>query len=152
MSQTFDVIIAGAGPVGLFLACELAIAHVSVLVREREPSPESPWKNGPLGLRGLHSPSIEAFYRRGLLHKIFSDGKRPTVFAKSVGFQPAGHFAGIMLDVNKVDFSRWDYHIPGPSLQPGPTNLGHVESVLADRAQELGVQIFRGAGFSQSSE
>ena len=31
----FDVIIAGAGPVGLFLACELGLAGVSVLVLER---------------------------------------------------------------------------------------------------------------------
>ncbi len=30
-----DVVIAGAGPVGLFLACELRLAGVSVLVLEQ---------------------------------------------------------------------------------------------------------------------
>jgi len=30
----YDVIIAGAGPVGLFLACELALAKCSVLILE----------------------------------------------------------------------------------------------------------------------
>ncbi|WP_315822677.1 hypothetical protein [Paraflavitalea speifideaquila] len=32
---TYDVIISGAGPVGLFLACELALAKCTVLVLER---------------------------------------------------------------------------------------------------------------------
>ena len=33
--MTYDVIIAGAGPVGLFLACELRLAKLSVLVLEQ---------------------------------------------------------------------------------------------------------------------
>ena len=32
MTLTHDVLIAGAGPVGLFLACELRLAGASVLV------------------------------------------------------------------------------------------------------------------------
>jgi 2-polyprenyl-6-methoxyphenol hydroxylase-like FAD-dependent oxidoreductase len=32
---TYDVIISGAGPVGLFLACELALAKCSVLILEK---------------------------------------------------------------------------------------------------------------------
>lgn len=71
MGKTWDVIIAGAGPVGLFLACELAIAGVSVLVLEREMQPESPWKEGLFGRRGLYTPAVEAFYRRGILKRIF---------------------------------------------------------------------------------
>ena len=31
----YDVVIAGAGPVGLFLACELRLAGLSVLVLEQ---------------------------------------------------------------------------------------------------------------------
>jgi len=40
----YDVIIAGAGPVGLFLACELRLAKLSVRVLEQaeDPSPSSP--------------------------------------------------------------------------------------------------------------
>jgi 2-polyprenyl-6-methoxyphenol hydroxylase-like FAD-dependent oxidoreductase len=32
--MTYDVVIAGGGPVGLFLACELRLAGASVLVLE----------------------------------------------------------------------------------------------------------------------
>ena len=63
----YDVIIAGAGPVGLLLACELRLAGVSVLVLEKMADPNSPLKGGPTGGRGLNIPSIEVFYRRGLL-------------------------------------------------------------------------------------
>ena len=40
----YDVIISGAGPVGLFLACELALAKCSVLILEKEKNPHSPLK------------------------------------------------------------------------------------------------------------
>ena len=154
MSQSYDVIIAGAGPVGLFLACELAMNEVSVLVLEREATTttESPWKNGPLGRRGLNTPAVEAFYRRGMLDKIFDLSERPTHFEKSTGFRFAGHFAGMGLNGNKVDFSRWKYHLPGPSLHPGPTFQGHIETVLLERAQTLGVEILRGNGVSQVTD
>ncbi len=48
-SRLHDVVIAGAGPVGLFLACELALAKLDVLVLERDDSPEAPLKAPPLG-------------------------------------------------------------------------------------------------------
>lgn len=62
-----DVVIVGAGPVGLFLACELGLAGCSVLVLERETEPGSPWRADPLGMRGLSAASVAAFYRRGML-------------------------------------------------------------------------------------
>ena len=34
--EIYDVVIAGAGPVGLFLACELRLAGLSVLVLEQD--------------------------------------------------------------------------------------------------------------------
>jgi 2-polyprenyl-6-methoxyphenol hydroxylase-like FAD-dependent oxidoreductase len=34
-SLIYDVVIAGGGPVGLFLACELRLADLSVLVLEQ---------------------------------------------------------------------------------------------------------------------
>lgn len=49
MSQVYDVIITGAGPVGFFLACELDLARASVLVLERDLQPKSPWKIESLG-------------------------------------------------------------------------------------------------------
>jgi 2-polyprenyl-6-methoxyphenol hydroxylase-like FAD-dependent oxidoreductase len=66
------VIIAGAGPVGLFLACELRLGKLSVRVLEPLEDPHSPLKRLPFGMRGLWGPSIEAFYRRGLLQQIAS--------------------------------------------------------------------------------
>ena len=66
----YDVVIAGAGPVGLFLACELRLADLSVLVLEQAEDPRSPLKRLPFGMRGLSVPTIEAFYRRGLLNDI----------------------------------------------------------------------------------
>ena len=66
----YDVVIAGAGPVGLFLACELRLAGLSVLVLEQAEDPASPLKRLPFGLRGLSAPTIEAFHRRGLLDDI----------------------------------------------------------------------------------
>src|SRR3954466_5438416 len=122
MDQTdtlvYDVIIAGAGPVGLFLACELRLAKLSVLVLERLEDPHSPLKRLPFGMRGLWGPSIEAFYRRGLLEQIASQPRdsapglpRPgsTASARS---GPAGHFAGIQFDHSNIDSSRWTYRLP----------------------------------------
>ena len=152
MCKCFDVIVAGAGPVGLFLACELGMAGVSVLVLESDPKPESPWKTAPLGRRGLYTPSVEAFYRRGMLGKIFGQGERPTHFEKTSTLQFAGHFAGIMLDANKLDLSRWKYHLPGPSLLPGPTSLEEIEAALSQRAQDLGVDILRGTEVSSLAD
>src|SRR5258707_399423 len=43
----YDAIIAGAGPVGLFLACELRLAKRSVLVLEQLADPRSPLKGMP---------------------------------------------------------------------------------------------------------
>ena len=71
----YDVILAGAGPVGLFLASELRRAKLSVLVLEQLEDPRSPLKRLPFGMRGLWGPSIEVFYRRGLLDEIASQGR-----------------------------------------------------------------------------
>ena len=78
-----DVVIVGAGPVGLFLACELGLAGCSVLVLEREPEPGSPWKADPLGMRGLSAASVEAFYRRGMLHPLLTASGVPTIPART---------------------------------------------------------------------
>src|ERR1700712_5718355 len=75
-SSTYDVVIAGAGPVGLFLACELRLGGVSVLVLEQAKEPHSPLKQLPFGMRGLPAPTIEAFYRRGMLDEIIASTSR----------------------------------------------------------------------------
>ena len=149
MSKLYDVIIAGARPIGLFLACELGLTGASVLVLERDNKPESPWKVEPLGLRGMNTPSVEGFYRRGMLSKFFDPAERPATFQKTDGFQFGGHFAGIMLNANKLDVDRWKYRLPGPALVPGLTTIERIETVLTERAESFGVTILRGKGVTK---
>jgi 2-polyprenyl-6-methoxyphenol hydroxylase-like FAD-dependent oxidoreductase len=152
----YDVIIAGAGPVGLFLACELRLAKLSVLVLERLEDPHSPLKRLPFGMRGLWGPSIEAFYRRGLLEQIASQRRaddggsgQPTPGSMASGAErrgPAGHFAGIQFDYGDIDSSRWTYRLPGPADTQLGAEMEHLERVLAAHALSVGVEIRRGHG------
>ncbi|KAF6840943.1 monooxygenase FAD-binding protein [Colletotrichum plurivorum] len=149
MDKTYDVIVAGAGPVGLLLACELGLAGASVVVLERDGDPSSAWKTNPVGMRGLHLPSIELLYRRGLLGKLYDMAERPHSVPKGPGFTFGGHFAGIPLNLHKLDLSRWKYRLPGPSLMPAPISIDRIEAVLAERAESLGVTILRGHPFGK---
>jgi hypothetical protein len=152
----YDVIIAGAGPVGLFLACELRLGKLSVLVLEPLQDPHSPLKRLPFGMRGLWGPSIEAFYRRGLLQQIASQPRadddapgqlRPGSMASGAQLRgPAGHFAGIQFDYSNIDASRWPYRLPSPADTQLGREMEHLERVLAAHALSIGVEIQRGHG------
>jgi 2-polyprenyl-6-methoxyphenol hydroxylase-like FAD-dependent oxidoreductase len=152
----YDVIIAGAGPVGLFLACELRLAKLSVLVLEQLQDPHSPLKRLPFGMRGLWGPSVEAFYRRGLLEQIGSQARagagapgqpRPGSMASGAQLRgPAGHFAGIPFDYGNIDFSRWVYRLPSPADGQLGSEMEHLERVLAAHALSVGVELQRGQG------
>jgi len=158
----YDVVIAGAGPVGLFLACELRLANLSVLVLEQAEDPRSPLKRLPFGMRGLSAPTIEAFYRRGLLEEIpalqlSKDGSNKTAAAHWVGQprRPGGHFAGIQFYQDKIDSSKWPYRLPGPAGTNMMVDMESLEIALAARAVAMGAEIRRGVGvegFEQSGE
>lgn len=141
-----DVIVAGAGPVGLFLACELRLAGCSVLVLEAAQDPHSALKGPPFGLRGLTVPTLEAFDRRGLLGALEAHAaSRSTPGAHWMQQQrrPAGHFAGIPFFHDQIDSTAWPYRRPG--LVGGmATDMASLEAVLTDRAEALGVVIRRG--------
>lgn len=148
----YDVIIVGAGPVGLFLASELRLAKLAVLVLEKLESPDTPLKRLPFGMRGLWGPSLEAFHRRGLLEQVASRGaKLPgprNLDASTPGPRrgPAGHFAGLPLDHSHIEPSRWRYRLPGPADTQLGIAMEHLEHVLAARAAALGVELRRGLG------
>ncbi len=162
--MSYDVIIAGAGPVGLFLASELRLARRSVLVLEQAADPDSPLKQLPFGMRGLWGPSVEAFHRRGLLAQIAAEPRasggpgqpRPqSTAAAGEPRGPAGHFAGIQFDYANIDSSRWTYRLAGPAEAQLGASMAHLERVLTDHALFVGVEIVRGRGvdgFEESNE
>jgi 2-polyprenyl-6-methoxyphenol hydroxylase-like FAD-dependent oxidoreductase len=148
-----DVVIAGAGPVGLFLACELRLAGISVLVLEQAENPASPLKRLPFGMRGLSSPTLEAFDRRGILSALelaqrANDAARGASVAEahssahSLG--PEGHFAGIDFHFDNIDTSKWAFRLPSPAGLSMAVEMATLESVLAARAVATGVEIRRG--------
>ena len=147
MDPSYDVLIAGAGPVGLFLACELRLGGCSVLVLERDADAHAPLKQVPFGIRGLSATSLEAFHRRGLLDAVAAgepEDLRRVAHWMQKARRPAGHFAGIQFYDEDVDAARWTYRLPGPAGLGLPTTLEHLEQVLAERAVMLGVAIRRG--------
>ena len=160
-----DVVIAGAGPVGLFLACELRLAGLSVLVLEQAEDSRSPLKRLPFGMRGLSVPTIEAFHRRGLLDDIAtpnhdkdgsgSSNAPPAAHWMQQSRRPGGHFAGIQFFHDSIDTSKWPYRLPSAANGSIAVEMEHIESVLTARASAMGVEIRRGLGvddFDQSDD
>lgn len=138
--MTYDVVIAGAGPVGLFLACEVRLAGLSVLVLEAGAHPTTPLKGPPFGLRGLSAPSTDALHRRGLLDAV----ALPPPESTTPNRRPGGHFAGIPLPPDKIDSSRFAPRLQTPAAVTMPTTMDRLETALAERATALGVEIRRG--------
>jgi 2-polyprenyl-6-methoxyphenol hydroxylase-like FAD-dependent oxidoreductase len=141
MNTSHQVIIAGAGPVGLLLACELALAKCTVLILEKAADPHSPLKQLPFGIRGLSAPSIQALHRRGLLDEMEVPKRLQNPFTGKRGKQ-AGHFAGIPFEHDNIDTSGWPQGLPYSLL----SEMAELEDVLTRRALALGVEIRRGAG------
>lgn len=144
----YDVIISGAGPVGLFLACELALAKCSVLILEKTEHSQSPLKQFPFGIRGLSAPSIEALYRRDLLkelevHKRIKSPHSTTSQTPQAKRQ-VGHFAGIPFYDVDIDASQWEYRLPSDTETSLISEMEEIETVLTRRAEALGVTIKRG--------
>ena len=158
MKTTYDVIIAGAGPIGLFLGCELALAKCSVLILEKAEDPHSPLKQIPFGLRGLTTPTIEALYRRGLLEKLEVHKRLKNPHKTSVSAGPrrqGGHFAGIPFLDGNIDTSQWSYRLPSSTDTSLISEMEELESVLERRAEALGVAIKRGravTGFEHNAD
>lgn len=148
-----DIVIAGAGPVGLFLACELRLAGISVLVLEQAEAASSPLKRLPFGLRGLSVPTLEALDRRGLLEAVAAMRPgQPGAHWEQQARRPAGHFAGIQFFHDDIDAAKWPYRLPSPAGTSLAVEMEALEAVLTERAGAMGAEIRRGAGVEDFEE
>ena len=150
-SDIYDVVIAGAGPVGLFLACELRLFDISVLVLEQAENPHSPLKRLPFGMRGLSALTLDTLYRRGLLDEVVAVQRASDAAGKTASTphwkgqqrRPAGHFAGIQFYRDNIDTSKWPYRLPSSGGTSMAVALETLETVLANHAIAMGAKIWR---------
>ncbi|MEV6558855.1 FAD-dependent monooxygenase [Nocardia sp. NPDC051756] len=121
--MTAEVIVVGAGPTGLLLACELSLSGVRPVVLERQPRPRDLPK-----ANGLAGQIVQLLHYRGLLARLSAAGS-------FTGRAPGFPFGGMGLDFSGLPESPLQLLlIPQPRL----------EQLLGERAEELGVEIRRG--------
>ncbi|GAA1727263.1 FAD-dependent monooxygenase [Streptomyces yatensis] len=150
-----DVTVVGAGPVGLVLAAELALAGARVQILERLAEPSEAMKAGAINV-----PTAEALDRRGLLPAAEQVQRelleRMGSFARTADDQPpgggrsapgsrfTGHFAGMILDAGLVDWSDPELAahtaVDGGRLVP----QRELEELLAEHVARLGIPVCRG--------
>ena len=153
MKTQIDVVVVGAGPVGLLSAIELTLGGARVLVLERLAGINMIMKAmsvGPLG--------SEALTRRGMAAAIAaaeaSTFAAMDAFTKQTGAELrgraskySGHFGGLSLirkDAQKE-----------PERRPRLVRQHDIEAMLADRARALGIEVRRGCevtGFVQQAD
>jgi 2-polyprenyl-6-methoxyphenol hydroxylase-like FAD-dependent oxidoreductase len=125
----YAVVIVGSGPTGMMLAAELALAKIDVAILERRASRDL--ESARAG--GLHCRTIEVFDQRGIADRFLSEGQTAQVMS----------FASVRLDLSGF-----------PTRHPYGLGLwqNHIERILADWVDELGVPVHRGCevtGFAQ---
>ncbi|WP_158813685.1 FAD-dependent oxidoreductase [Methylocapsa sp. S129] len=137
MKEQIDVVVVGAGPVGLLTAIELTLGGVRVLVLERLAAASLDMKAGGLGPLGL-----EALERRGMAAAIAAAEARSFAAMTQAGADPrakgskySGHFAGLAL-IRKDAQNE-------PQRRSHPVDQQALEAMLADRARVLGVDVRR---------
>ncbi|MFD8425029.1 FAD-dependent monooxygenase [Streptomyces sp. NPDC059466] len=127
VSET-EVVVAGAGPTGLMLAYELALAGVGTLVLEKLPRRIEQVKGG-----GIQPRTAELLDSRGLLEPLL---KRATP-----GEPVGGHFAALPVP---LDCTPWHTRHPFPIAIP----QWEVEELLEERAVAAGARVLRGTTVS----
>jgi 2-polyprenyl-6-methoxyphenol hydroxylase-like FAD-dependent oxidoreductase len=131
-SPSSDVIVVGAGPVGLMAAGELAGAGIRCIVLERRAEESNLTRAFAVNAR-----TLELLDARGVADELVELG------------QPVGAiqlFGQVHLDLSGLP-SRFPFLLVVPQY--------HTEHVLEDRAAALGVQVMRGAevtGLRQDAE
>lgn len=141
MEKQVDVVVVGAGPVGLLTAIELTLGGVGVLVLERLATASLATKAlgmGPLG--------IEALQRRGFFAAMEAVETSTFAAIRKLTEQNApderggrskigGHFAGLALIRKEVQ--------KYPDRHARLVDQPAAESMLADRARALGIEVRR---------
>ena len=123
------VVIAGAGPTGLMLAAELALAEVDVAIVERRANQDLPGSRAG----GLHARTIEILDQRGIADRFLAEGQKAQV---------AG-FGSTKFDIS--DFpTRHNY---GLALWQK-----HIERILAGWVSELPVTFYRGRDVTEFAQ
>ena len=171
VNQDVDVTVVGAGPVGLVLAAELALSGATVRVLERLAEPSEAMKAGSLTVptaealdrRGL-LPAAEKVQRE-FLERVGSftrvvderkpsegegrtpsagEGRTPGEGRRAPDARFTGHFAGIVLDADLVDWSDPDLaaHTAANGARMVPQR--ELEALLAEHLARLGVPVRRG--------
>jgi bifunctional hydroxylase/dehydrase len=114
-----EVIIVGAGPVGLMLAGELRLAGVDVIVLEQRLT-----RSGESRGVGFTARATELFRQRGLLGRL-----------GDVDISRQGHFGGIPLDFGVLEGSHF-------GVRGVPQH--RIEQMLEEWVTELGATVLRG--------
>ncbi|WP_351225886.1 FAD-dependent monooxygenase [Streptomyces sp. NPDC002133] len=126
--STTEVLITGAGPTGLMLAYELALAGVETLVLEKLPRRIEQVKGG-----GIQPRTAELLESRGLLE--------PLLHRATPRDPVGGHFAALPVP---LDCTHWQTRHPFPIAIP----QWEIEEVLEERAIAAGARILRGTAVS----
>jgi 2-polyprenyl-6-methoxyphenol hydroxylase-like FAD-dependent oxidoreductase len=140
MKQQMDVMVVGAGPVGLLTAIELTLGGVRVIVLERLAAPSTAMKAMSLG-----PLACEALHRRGMATAIAAEEARS--FAVMKQFTAAtgadlrgraakfsGHFAGLLIRKDAQN---------EPERRTYAVGQQGLEAMLAERALSLGIEVRR---------
>ncbi|RKT53767.1 FAD-dependent monooxygenase [Saccharothrix australiensis] len=128
-----QVVIVGAGPVGLWLAAELRLGGAAVTVLESRPERDPHSK-----ALTVHPRTIEVLAFRGVADRFLAEGVRI----------PDGHFGG--LD-SRMDFGGLDTPFPFTLALP----QARTEELLAEHARSVGARVRRGhrvTGLTQTAD
>jgi 2-polyprenyl-6-methoxyphenol hydroxylase-like FAD-dependent oxidoreductase len=134
MSDPTPVLIVGAGPVGLALACELARREVGVRIIDRLAAPTTESRAAV-----VHARTLEACSWMGVVDDVIATGQRTTGLQLYVDRAPLGTF-----DLSTVD-SPYRFSVSLPQDE--------TERLLTARLTTLGVEVERErelVGFAQN--